>query len=88
MNLIGQLRDLEMIFSLVHLPMITLTLQMVVGGINGATSGLGHTKDLQKLSKSHFEFSIDLYRQTALHQEFIFRIIYNSYYFMDRNLHD
>ena len=83
MNLIGQLRDLEMIFSLVHLPMITLTLQMVVGGINGATSGLGHTKDLQKLSKSHFEFSIDLYRQTALHQEFIFRIIYNSYYFME-----
>ena len=88
MNLIGQLRDLEMIFSLVHLPMITFTLQMVVGGINGATSGLGHTKDLQKLSKSHFEFSIDLYRQTALHQEFIFRIIYNSYYFMDRNLYD
>ena len=73
MNIIWQLRDLKMIFPMAYIPMITFILQMVVGGIDGATSGLGHTKDLQKLSKSHFEFSIDLYRQTALHQEFIFR---------------
>ena len=45
---------------------LLILLQLVIPRID---CGVGHNKELQKLSKAHFEFSIDLYRQTALTQE-------------------